>query len=566
MNIAASRTQAVVAVGVAAALVASWLLLGTPLQVRWIVARGAPPAPPEASARAATELRSMGADARPTLLSILLDGSTSRAQKSWTAGVLLRTPFFAQAEVEKALASPDKTTARAAVFALMEGDDNENFEDSAARAEGQVQTTGLPPGGGRPGQRPGDRPRAAGAPAEAWDPAPAVPVLVAWLADRDDLDAQYAALLLGKIPPGDVRVRDALLAAVEEVPTILKAGAAPGLGRRKFVVVDALQALLPWARDDPETAARVAKVVAWIEDNGLSDKDWDLMTYSLRLFEVARGRGVDPALLVRLSRTKNAIVRMKLCHTLENVNGPQTGPILRDLLGDDSPTVRRAAIYTLRKRQDPLLLDLMPYVVEDSYVYCRADALRFVGDLMNVAPEKCRTLIPLLVACIDDPWPGRHLDPASPVAAAFENARADIVEGCALSLYKVSGVAPGFGRDAILDWKKRGDIAQALVADPARRKREVVDEWRKSTPAWPESKRVAPLAEHLGDRDFDNRLRACRELARITGDRTGFPEEVFKEGDDTAARNSLRDLGKKKDEWQKVLDSWKKAAEEWSKR
>lgn len=565
MNISTARTQAVVAFGVAAALAAAWLLLGTPLRIRWIVARGAPPASPGVSAQAATDLRSMGTGARPTLLSILGDGSTSRAQKSWTAAVLLRTPFFAQAEVEGALASSNKTTARAAAFALMEGEEADNFETSAAKAEGAVSSTGTETAV-RAGQRPGGPVLAGKASAEPWNPAPAVPVLVDWLADRSDLDAQYAAMLLGKIPPGDVRVRDALLAAVEEVPTILARDAPPGSGRRKFVVVDALQALLPWARDDPGTASRVAKVVTWIEANDLEDKDWDLMAYALRLFEVARGRGVDPALLVRLSRAKNPIVRMKLCHTMEAVNGAEAGTILRDLLGDDTPTVRRAAIYTLRKRQDPLLLDLLPYIVEDSYVYCRADSLRFVGDLMNVSPEKCRGLIPLLVACIEDPWPGRPLDPASPVAATFETARADIVEGCSLSLYKVTGRCPGFGRDAILDWKKRADIAQSLVADPAKRKREVVDEWRKSTPAWPESKRVAPLVEHLEDRDFDNRLRACRELARITGDRTGLPEDVFKEGDDTAARNSLRGLAKKKEEWQRVLDSWRKVADEWAKR
>jgi hypothetical protein len=75
------------------------------------------------------------------------------------------------------------------------------------------------------------RPVVAGrAPLETWDATPAIPVLVDWLGDSADADAVYAALLLGRYPPVDRRIRDALLAAVEEMPRILGKDAGPDAG------------------------------------------------------------------------------------------------------------------------------------------------------------------------------------------------------------------------------------------------------------------------------------------------------------------------------------------------
>jgi hypothetical protein len=552
-----AKVQAAVAVGLAAALGGAYLCFGMPLRVRWIVARGAPPADRSASARAEADLRTLGVDARPALLAVLDDEDSSRARKSWVASILIRSPFFAQDEVVKSLGSPWKPTARAAAFALLEGEENERFDVAASQAEGRSTPSGP-------------------SPLDTWDPKPAIPVLLDWIADRADPEAKLAALLLGKLPQDEVRVRDALLAAVEDAPNIRALGKTREALERKLLVVDALQALLPWARNDPETAARVAAVIARLDTDGGAKDDmplWDIEAYALRLFEVARGRGVDPALLVKLLKSRNKPVRMQLAHTLETVNGPETERLLRALCRDEEPTVRRSTVFALKKRMDPLLLDLLPYVIEDSYVYIRSDALKSVGDLIGTATDRCRSAIPLLVSCLEEPWPGQPQAPTPEIAASFENARADIIEGCALSLHRITTRSPGFEEmdpktnqrvTKILDWKSRMEIARRLAADPARRKA-VVDEWRKGVPPWPESRRVKPLVEHLEDPDFDNVLRAGRELARVTGDRTGFPAQIFETGDDTGARNALREAAKAP-EWAKTLDHWRTVAAEWERK
>jgi hypothetical protein len=275
---------------------------------------------------------------------------------------------------------------------------------------------------------------------------------------------------------------------------------------------------------------------------------------------------VDPGLLRSLSKSSNSIVRQRLAHTLESATGAETGVILQELLRDEVPTVRRAAIYTLRKRKDILLIDLLDYLVEDAHIYCRADTLKSVGELRGVAPDRVREALPVLVSCLEDPWPGPSVDPASPLAPYFSGARAEVVEGAALSLYMITFQCPGFvlppavegGRPelAILDNRKRADIAASLAADPAKRKA-VADEWHRFVPPWPEANRIPALVQRLGDRDPENILRACRELKRLTGESTGFPESILVQGgDDTGARNTLREL-RKKGEWQKVVDAWK---------
>jgi hypothetical protein len=548
-----SRVQAGLCVGAAVLLGGAWLLFGTPIRVRWIVARGSTPAPADASRAAADELRAMGAGARPVLAGLLEDSTTAWPKKAWVASVLLRAPFFDRPAVERALGSPLKPVARAAAFALLEGEEfleqggGNSFGEAAARAE-EAKPAAVPR-----------------SPVAAFDPAVAVPVLVDWIADGADPDARFAALLLGKVPPGDPRVRDALLGAVEDVPRFFGKGSAVEQGRRKLLVVDAMQSLLPFAREDPETATRVAKVVAWIEESGNAERGWDIEAYGLRLFEVARGRGVDPALLRSLAKSANVIVRMRLAHTLEAANGAEAREILRDLLGDEAFQVRRAAIHTLRKRQDPMILDLLEYLVEDSSIYCRSDVVRAVGELRGVAPEKCKAALPILVACLEDPWPGPGLDPSHPRAVSFAADRADVVQGAALSLYMITYQSPGFlipAKDggkpemAILDDRKRASIAAGLAADPARR-RAVVDEWRRTVAPWPETKRVPALVQRLEDRDPEGVLRACRELRRVTGESLSIPEALLAPGrDDTDARNLIREM-RRKGEWTKVVDAWK---------
>lgn len=521
------RRQAAAALALALLLWGGWALFGLPLKVRWLVSRGAPPAPAPAGEAAAGDLRALGIAAREPLVA-LLHGSGSRMRKAWVASLLLRAPFFAQETVEKALASADPSTARAAAFALLDGEeDGRSFEHAVGEA--------LAP-------RPGSPARA---PLVAWDPAPAVPVLADWLADRGDPEARFAARLLGKVPPGDGRVREALLGVVEEVPSILDPAAPPDLQLRKMVVVDALQSLLGWARRDPDVMARVTKVVAWIEDRGLSDAGWDLQAYALGLVEVSMGRGVDPSLLEKLSRSQSPIVRQRLANALETVTGEAAGRILEDLLGDESPTVRRSAVLTLRKRKDPRILALAPRLVEDSYVYVRSDTLRTIGELTGVDPEGCRAALPLLVSCLGEPWPGEPAAPGSPLFQFLESGKAEVVEAAAQSLYMITRKSPGFGKGEILDAARRTEICRALAADPERR-RAVVEEWGATVEPYPgETRRAALRAKVLADRDPENVVRAMRELARLGVSTEGFPPEALeRKDDDSAARNAVREWWK----------------------
>jgi hypothetical protein len=533
-----AKIQAGVAVGLAVVLWAAWSAFGTPVRIRWLVARGAPPATEEASLSSAEAIRGMGVAARPSLLAVLRDDSSSRARKSWVASLLLRSPFFAQPAVEEALASPHGPTARAAAFALLDGDEAESFEMAAIRAGS------------------GKEVRARTAPLVPWDPAPAVPVLVEWLADHADREARLAARLLGKVPPGDPRVKEALLKAVEEVPSIFAPGAAEDLAARKFLVVDCIQALLAWAPQDVDVVARVSKMVAWIEANGHSEDAWDLQAYGMKLFELSRGRGVDPALLTGLARSRIVVVRQKLANTLETIPGTAAREILRDLLGDESYAVRRSAVLTLMRRKDLLVLEEAPYLIEDSYPYVRVDTLRAAGELRGIAPDGGKAMLPILVSCLEDPLPG--VAPTTFVTL-WEGSKADIVERAALSLQQIAQRCPGFEGDAIFDQRKREATAKALAEDAAKR-RAVVEEWRKTVPARPESNRIAPLVRRLEDRDFENVLRAVRELVRLTGDATGFPPASLQvTTDDTPARNALRDARKGPD-WAKTMEHWKAVA------
>ncbi len=542
MRISSAKVQAAIVLGLAALLWGAWALYGLPLRVRWLVAGGAPPAARKASAEAAERIRSLGVEARPVLLDLFC-APGPRSRKAWVASVLLRAPYFDQGEIEKGLASPDAATARAAAFALLDGEEADpSFEASASEAEAPAVPR-------KPSEKPGP----------AWDPSPAVPVLTAWLADRADPEARHAARLLGRVPAGDPRRREALLAMVEEAREILAPGAPPAMRLRKAALVDALQALLNEVRSDPSVAERVAKVVAWVEDQGLSEEGWDLEFYGLRLIELARGQGVPEGLLTRLAGNPNALVRQRLAGALEAVPGEEAAGILERLAGDEVAVVRRGASLALLKRKDPRVLRLAPWLLEDSYIYVRSDILKAVGEVRGADPEGARAAVPLLVACLEDPWPGQGPAPDTPQARMLEDGKAQVVEEAVLSLHRITRSSPGFEVGELEDWKKRAEICRALAADPARRKA-VADEWRKTVAPWPPEKRIPPLVRRLGEADPENVVRAMRELARLTGDSTGFPPAALRPaGDDVEARDSVREW-RKTPGFQTTLDHWKAKA------
>ena len=527
-----ARVQAAVAIALAAALWGGWALLGTPIRVRWLVASGAPPAPEDAQARALEGIRAVGFPAKPALVGVLEDGSSSRGRKTWVAAILLREPFFARADVERALASPEPRVARAAAAALV----------SRVAPDATAGGTTTAPRAAEP----------------VWDPAPAVPVLAAWLADREDPEAAIAARLLGDLPPATKGAKEALLAVLDEIPAYAEPGAS-GAGReRKIALATALKALLPWAPTDPDVCARVVPLLARFAAPGADDFDWDLVDSGLDLVEAARGRGVEEPLMEALSRHPAVPVRMKVAGALVAFPGTWPSRILERLAGDEAPQTRRSAVRSLRKRKDPLLLDLLPYLVEDSLVWVRSEALLSVGELIGVAPERCRAAVPLLVSCFEEPWVGLAPDPGSPAAQAWAAARTDVVESCALALNRVTGRAHGFRPEELLDWKRRAQVAGELASDDALRAKAVA-EWRESYAPWPDSKRIPPLVKRLDDRDPDCVLRAMRELKRLTGDETGFPAGVLdRTGDDTPNRNLLREWMKSPDK-AKCLEHWGRA-------
>ena len=531
-----ARIQAVAAIGLAAAVWGGWALFGTPVRVRWLVASGAPPAEEEAGARAYEGILALGFPAKPSLVSILEDGSSSRARKTWVAAILLREPFFARADVERALASSDPRTARAAAAALVERLAPEPA--SPGRGIGTVTTPRADP--------------------DPWDAAPAVPVLGAWLADKGDREAGLAARLLGDLPPSTKGAKDALLAVLEEVPAFASKATPPEGRERKAALVTALRALLAWAPSDPEVSARVAPLLTKFAEPGADDLDWDLVAAGLDLLESARGRGVDPALMEALSRHPSVPVRMKVAGALETFPGTGPSRILERLCGDEAPTARRSAVRSLRKRKDRVLLELLPYLVEDSLVWVRSEALLSVGELTGIDPEGCRAAVPLLVSCFETPWPGIVPDPVSSAAQSWDAARTDVIESCALALNRVTGRAHGFRPEELLDWKRRAQVASAMASDDALRAKAVA-QWRETWAPWPEEKRVAPLVKRLDDRDPDCVLRAMRELKRITGDATGFPAGVLERtGDDTPNRNLIREWAKSPEK-AKCLEHWGRA-------
>lgn len=533
-----ARVQAVVALGLAAALWGGWALFGTPVRVRWLVASGAPPAEEKAAGVAYEAILALGFPAKPTLVSILEDGSSSRARKTWVAAILLREPFFARTEVERALASSNPRTARGAAAALVERMSPEPGTPKAGQAVGTVKTPRVDP--------------------DPWDASPAVPVLRAWLADKGDREAGLAARLLGDLPPATKGAKEALLAVLEEVPAFASKATPPEARERKAAIVTALRALLAWAPSDPDVAARVAPLLAKFAEPGAEDLDWDLVAAGLDLLESARGRDVDPALMEALSRHPSVPLRMKVAGALETFPGTAPSRILERLCGDEAPTARRSAVRSLRTRKDRVLLDLLPYLVEDSLVWVRSEALRSVGELTGVDPEGCRAAVPLLVSCFETPWQGLVPDPTTSAAQSWDAARIDVIEACALALNRVTGRAYGFRPEELLDWKRRAQVASTLASDEALRAKAVA-QWRETYAPWPDEKRIVPLVKRLDDRDPDCVLRAMRELKRITGDSTGFPADALeRSGDDTPNRNVIR-VWAKSPEKAKCLEHWRRA-------
>ncbi|MCK6481243.1 MAG: HEAT repeat domain-containing protein [Planctomycetes bacterium] len=313
---------------------------------------------------------------------------------------------------------------------------------------------------------------------------------------------------------------------------------------------------------------RVSKVVAWIEDEKLSDAGWDLQAYALGLVEAAGGRGADPALLERLSRSPAPVLRQRLANSLAAVPGDGARAVLEHLLFDETATVRRSAVLTLMKRREPRLLDLLPVLLEDCYIYIRSDAVRAVGELRGTEAARCRALVPVLVSCLEHPWEGEPAAPGTPLAGFQRAGMVDVVESAALALWQVAGDAPGFLRrdpatgkeiNDLLDWKKRGEIARRLVEDGEARAA-IVAQWRERTDPPPADLRTGALVRRmLEDRDPENVVRAMRELQRLTGDATGFPPAALRrKDDDTEARNAVR-------EWWKA-DGRAKARPAWEAR
>jgi len=530
LRTAVSRRPAWIALGAALLLWGGYALVREPLRVRWLVARGAPPAPAEASAAAAEGLRAMGPAVRASLVEVLRSPGRTRAARSWVAALLLRGPFFATADVEACLASADPSLARAAAFALLNGEERApSFEESVGEALVRGRSGGPPPA----------------RIAEPWDfdPAPAVPVLLAWLADQGDGEAHHAARLLGYLPPRDPRVAEALAMVVEEMPEILAPGAPPALQVRKLAVVNAIQSLLGYAPADPEIVRRVGKVIGWIESNGLSERGWDVENYAMRLLAVSGGRGIDFEMLSGMAASPNRILRKRLADTLGELPGAEATAALERLVSDEHPIVRRAALRAMRDRGDAAVLRLAPYLVEDSYIFIRSDTLRTIGERNSADPGGVRALLPLLVSCIEDPWPGS--EPSS-MAPMIPGGKADVVEAAALSLVRATGLHPGFSDRAMdFEWKERQDTAKRLAGD-AELRRVVAAEWRRTVPARAPEERVPYLEEHLKDRDPENVLRAMREILRITGQKRDFPPAALEQtGDDTNARNAVREWMKK---------------------
>jgi hypothetical protein len=520
-----ARRHALVLAAVALVAGGAYLAFRDALRVRWLVNRGADPAAGAAEMEAMRALRAMGLPAKPRLLEELRAPGGRRSTKAWVAAVLLRTPFFAKEEVRACLASTEPTTRRAAAFALLGGEESgPGFEETI----GAVLTEKSE------GRTPSPR-------FEAEDVEACIPVLVEWVGDREDLDSRHAARLLSHAPLGDARATEALLKVVEEVPSILGPGAPPGASLRKLAVVSALQSLVRHAARDESIVRRVSAVLRWIHENGAGERGADITGYILRMFEVTEGRGLDEGLLELLARDPNTLVRQRLASALNDAKilGPGALRALRVLVADESCLVRRPAIRGLFERNDPWVIDNLRYLVEDSYVFIRSDAIRFAGELVGHFPNKVRALVPLFVSCIEEPWGGAV---GSNFVRVADPGRVEVVEAAALSLFRATGESHGFSELAMTyDWKKRAALAKRIVDDAAHRA-EVVAEWRKIVPAEPAEVRVPHLVRRLlEDRDPENVLRAMRELKRITGRADTFPPEALVTGgDDTAARDAVR--------------------------
>ncbi len=531
-----ARRQAIWILSAAAVAAVGYAFLRVPLRVQWLVARGAPPADEARSREAADALAAMGPAAGDALRAVFLARGTTWDRRAWVASRLLRAPFYAREEVAAALTAGPPQAARAAAYALLGGERSAGFGETL----GDVHRS-------RSGLAPPARDSA------AWDPAPAVPVLLEWVADGDDPGAGIAARLLGRIPPGNPAIPEALLKVVEEAPALLASSPVTvEVGLRKLVIVDCIQALLRYAPDHPDVVRRICRVVAALGDEGTEERGWDIRRYSLDLLELSRGRGMDFDAVLPLAEGPNRILRQKLASMLGEVRGP-VGPTLLRLAADESPMVRRNAVASLALRKDRDLLLQVPYLVEDSFIFLRADAIRHAGDIHGVDPGLARALLPLLVSCLEEPWPG---DPIPTYPGQRDPGSVEVMSSAMLTLKRLTGLHHGFAEEnEIADPRRRDALAKRMLEEPALRE-EILAKWREVAPPRPATERLPYLVEHLSDRDPENVLRAMRELQRLTGRSDGFPPEALRmTGDDTDARNAIRTwMGSGRS---KALETWK---------
>lgn len=516
-----AKVQAAVALGLAVVVAAGWSWFRVPIRVRWLVHRGAPPAEGTPSREAVEGLRAMGREARQPLLDLILHSGEPWENKAWAAAVVLRSPFLADRELRDALKSPDPSTARAAAFALMDGQETESFEET--RAEQMQRISGMRP----PGTK-----------GDGFDATEALPVLLDWVADGKDRHTGFAARLLGQVPPGDPRVPEALLKIVEESPDLLKDGTTDANVGRKLVVVDAIQSLLQYAPRNEDVVRRICAVLGRMQAGGMVDSTWDIQRYAMDLLELSRGRGVDYDVLGMLAKSESQILRQRLAGVLGDLQGPVSG-LLEQLLADEHPLVRQGALISLANRRDPMVLRRARFLVEDSYIFLRSIALKKVGDVYAVDADAARALLPLMLTCMEEPWPG---DPVPNYAAQHDGGVLDVIESCLVSMTRITGLHPGFDKIADLaDHRKTAAVARA-IAGRTEEGRRVLDTWAEVVTAEEPEVRIPWLVEHLEkDADPENLLRAMRELHRLTGRSDGFPEGVLPQtGNDTEARNTIR--------------------------
>jgi hypothetical protein len=270
----------------------------------------------------------------------------------------------------------------------------------------------------------------------------------------------------------------------------------------------------------------------------LVDATWDIQKYALDLLELSRGRGIDFKALELLADSENRLLRQKLAGLLGDLQGP-VAVLLERFLADEHPFVRRSALQSLTNRRDPATLRVARFVAEDSYIHLRAMAIRSVGDVYGVDAGYARELLPFVLACLENPWPG---DTVAVYGSQQDGGEVAVVEACLLTLTRVTGVHPGFRLVAEMGDHKALETAARDVLAKTPRGVEILEGWRQVVAAEPEERRLPFLFEHLQkDVDPENILRAMRELNRLTKQSTGFPPAALVQtGDDTDARNAIR--------------------------